>query len=99
MYLIFLSIRCDFAKVQCNNHNLHIIGYGTCVSFGIAAATSTSAPLLTTLIHHGPTTTHKPVFLGHNVVRDFFCLELMHENCPKDTERVCGNDTVTYDNL
>jgi len=47
----------------------------------------------------GPTTTAQPLFSNHDQLLDYFCLELMHEDCPTDTEQVCGSDNVTYDNV
>merc|ERR1711860_207031 len=86
--------RCFFAKAQCKNSDLHIYADGSCASAGYtpaAGSVTTAKPAAT-----GPTTTRSPLFLGHNAVLDFFCLELQHEPCVDNTEQVCGTDGDTY---
>lgn len=101
------------AKAQCRDSNLHTVNEGTCSSLNYSPpGGTTKAPMATTgsgsvtnapgAVTSGPQTTgptHEPIFTNHNQLLDFFCLELMHETCPTDTEKVCGTDNVTYDNL
>ncbi|KAL4240296.1 hypothetical protein ACF0H5_001089 [Mactra antiquata] len=95
---------CYLARDQCKDQTLHLQYIGSCASHGYTVAGTTMAPVVTTMspIVGGSTmspTTREPIFTNHNQLLDFFCLELMHQACPTNTEKVCGTDNVTYDNV
>lgn len=102
--IVLKHFRCYLAKEQCKDSSLHIITDQSCSSAGY-----TASPVVTTTSGSvgsskptgstGPTTTVEPLFQNHDQLLDYFCWELMHESCPKDTEQVCGSDNVTYDNM
>ncbi|KAH3885568.1 agrin-like [Dreissena polymorpha] len=58
------------------------------------------------ILHDGPclpsesSTTPRPAsgVNGNQAVLDFFCTALSHQNCPTETNQVCGSDNWTYQN-
>lgn len=88
--------RCYLAKEQCVDSTLHIITDQSCSDYGFTVA-ATAPPKSTTPSR--PDVTTEPLFQNHDQLLDYFCYELMHEDCPQDTNNVCGSDNVTYDNV
>ena len=47
----------------------------------------------------GQIPTGPPHLTGEQAVFDFFCIELAHEDCPDQVEKICGSDGYTYYNM
>ena len=99
VYVQFLYFRCYFAKDYCRVADLHIYADSTCSDAGLTSPKPASTTPPPTTKPTGPTTTLAPLFLGHNAVQDFLCLELFKMTCQNDTPSVCATDGRTYQNM